>query len=121
MPSNPLYRLPTTGERNTAAGIFVSSIGSIVGILILVLWVGTQWAAWKLGYQSALGVPLYEPDPGVREWLLVAAVAAFLAGTGSLAFARLRRWCPALLALGLLAWACWWGCACWFGLRKEGE
>ena len=109
MPSNPLYRLPNTGERNTAAGIFVSSIVSIVGILILVLWVGTQWAAWKLGYQPALGVPLYEPDPEVRDWLLAVAVTASLAGAGGLAFARIRRWCPALFALGLLAGACWWG------------
>ena len=46
-----LYRLPASGHRNTAAGIFVGSLVGVLGALLLVLWAGTLWAAWKLAYQ----------------------------------------------------------------------
>ena len=49
-----LYRLPSSSHRNSAAGIFVGSLVGVVGGLVLVLWAGTQWAAWKLSYQAGL-------------------------------------------------------------------
>jgi len=104
-----LYRLPSSGERNTAAGIFLGSIASTLGCLVLILWIGTQWAAWKLGYQPALGMPLYAPGPDERRWLLAAVGVAAALGVAALLDARSRRWSPALFAAALAAGACWWG------------
>lgn len=101
-----LYRLPSSSERNTAAGIFASSVVGVVGSLILVLWVGTQWAAWKLAYQPGLGAPLYAPAPSTRGWLLGGAAIAGVLGLAALACARTRRTAPPLLAAAALAAAC---------------
>ena len=97
-----LYRLPSSSHRNTAAGIFVSSIVGVVGGLVLVLWTATQWAARELGYQPALGPPLFAPAPGFRPWLVAAALAAAASGMTCLVHARTRRLSPALLVLTLL-------------------
>jgi len=79
-----LYRLPSSSHRNTAAGIFVGSLVGVVGGLVLVLWTGTQWAAWKLGYQAGLGPPLFAPSPGTSPWILAVAIAAGVAALGAL-------------------------------------
>lgn len=101
-----LYRLPSSGRRNTAAGIFVGSLVGVLGALVLVLWAGTQWAALKLGYQEALGPPLFAPGSTVRGWLLTGGVVAGALALGALTHARTRRFAPALLALTLLCVGC---------------
>jgi len=101
-----LYRLPSSGHRNTAAGIFVGSLVGVLGGLLLVLWAGTQWAAWKLGYQPALGPPLFAPGSTLRVWLLTGGVVAGALALGALKHARTRRFAPALLALTLLCVVC---------------
>ena len=58
MRSTPLYRLPPSSERNTAAGVFAGSALAIVGGLLGVVGAVTPWAAWKLGSQAGLGPPL---------------------------------------------------------------
>lgn len=101
-----LYRLPSSSERNTAAGIFASSVVGVVGSLLLLLWVGTQWAAWKLAYQPGLGAPLYAPTADTRDWLLAGARIAGILGVAALVPARTRRTAPPLLAAAVLAAAC---------------
>lgn len=98
-----LYRLPSSSHRNTAAGVFVSSIVAVIGGLVLVLWTATQWAARELGYQPALGPPLFAPALAFRPWLIAAALAAAASGMTCLADARTRRLSPALLLLALLS------------------
>lgn len=104
-----LYRLPSSSHRNTAAGIFVGSLVGVVGGLVLVLWTGTQWAAWKLGYQEGLGPPLFAAGPGTSPWILAAAIAAGAAALGALTHASARRLTPALLGLALVAALCAFG------------
>jgi hypothetical protein len=86
-----LYRLPSSNHRNTAAGVFVGSLVGVLGALLLVLWAGTQWAAWKLAYQPALGPPLFAPEPPLRTWLLTGGVVAGALALGALTHTRTRR------------------------------
>lgn len=106
MATTRLYRLPSSDHRNTAAGIFVGSLVAVIGALVLVLWAGTQWAAWKLAYQPALGAPLFWPEASLRPWLLAAATVAGAAALAGAAHARTRRITPALLAATLLGVTC---------------
>lgn len=101
-----LYRLPSSGRRNTAAGIFVGSLVGVLGALLLVLWAGTQWAAWKLGYQPALGPPLFAPGPPLHAWLLAGSIVPGVLALGALTHGHTRRFAPALLALTLLCVVC---------------
>ena len=70
-----LYRLPNGSERNTAAGVFVGSLVGILASLLAVLWLTTQWAAWRFGFQPALGAPLVALSPRVAPLVALAALA----------------------------------------------
>jgi type IV secretion system protein VirD4 len=109
VPATRLYRLPSSGQRNTAAGIFVGSLAGVVGGLVLILWTGTQWAAWKLAYQPALGPPLFAPSAGLQAWLLACAIVAGGAAIAVLTHVRTRRLSPALFALALVCAVCAFG------------
>jgi len=109
MRNKPLYRLPATSERNTAAGIFLGSALAIVGCLVLVLWAVTQWAAWKLGHQAGLGPPLFAASSSDRMWLGVLAAAGAGGGIACLGFVKLRSWWPTCLLVAALAAAAWLG------------
>lgn len=104
-----LYRLPSSGQRNTASGIFAGSLVGVVGGLVLVFWTGTQWAAWKLSYQPALGPPLFTPGAGLQAWLLACAILAGGASLAVLTHIRTRRLSPALFALALVCAVCSFG------------
>jgi hypothetical protein len=109
METKPLYRLPASSDRNTAAGIFIGSALTVVACLVLVFWAVTQWTAWKLSYQAGLGAPLFSASASERLWLgalIAVAVGTAIAGLG---FARMRPWCPGCLLLATLAAAAWAG------------
>ena len=101
-----LYRLPSSGQRNTAAGVFVGSLVGVLGALLLVFWTGTQWAAWKLAYQPALGSALFSPTPALRGYLFAAAIVAGALALAALTFPRTRRVTAPLLALTILCIVC---------------
>ncbi|MCP5056757.1 MAG: type IV secretory system conjugative DNA transfer family protein [bacterium] len=109
MQPKTLYRLPTSGERNTAAGIFVGSTLAIVGSLVLLLWTVTQWAAWKLGFQTGLGTPLFAPGQTEQLWFGALAIVAVGAAIAALAFPRTRPWSFGCLLTAVLAGASWLG------------
>jgi len=74
VPQSPvLYRLPAGSDRNTAAGVFVGSLLAITASLVLVLWLTTQWSAWRLGFQSALGPSLISLSVHARATAAVAS------------------------------------------------
>jgi len=51
-----IYKLPE--EQQSGAGVMMQTIGVLFGITIMACWIATQWAAYKLAYQPALGEPL---------------------------------------------------------------
>ena len=64
MPANDLgYE-----DRNqpSAAGVMMQTIFVLLGITILACWVATQYVAWKLAFQPALGEPLMTFGNGVK-------------------------------------------------------
>ncbi len=56
MALDSLYKLPETNK--SAMGVAMSTIALLLGITALACWAATQYAAHKLGYQTALGAPL---------------------------------------------------------------
>jgi len=48
-----IYKLPE--EQQSGAGVMMQTIGVLFGITIMACWIATQWAAYKLAYQPALG------------------------------------------------------------------
>jgi type IV secretion system protein VirD4 len=53
----------------SATKILWGQIIVVFAIVLLTLWVATQWVAWKLGYQPQLGRPWFELVPGVPVYL----------------------------------------------------
>ncbi|MVF24262.1 hypothetical protein EVC37_22025 [Methylocaldum sp. BRCS4] len=68
MTTERLYKLPDSKPKN-AADLMLETLAVLIGIVVVVAWCATQYAAHKLGYQHALGQPvltigwfkLYEP------------------------------------------------------------
>lgn len=52
-----LQKLPTQNQPN-AAGVLMQTVFVLLGITILACWTATQYAAWKLAFQPALGEPV---------------------------------------------------------------
>jgi hypothetical protein len=52
-----LYRLPAV-RGNTAAGIYLSAVGTVAGIVLFSIWFTTQLTAYRLHFHPALGSPL---------------------------------------------------------------
>lgn len=100
-----LYRLPPSGPGPTLAGIYGGAAGAVGGVLLLASWAATQYAAYRLGFQAALGVPLLAVPAPYRELLGPAAIAVAGLGAACLALPRGRTAGAILLALtaGLLA------------------
>lgn len=76
-----LYRLPS-GDRNTAVGIFISAAAAVAEMILGAIWIATEYAAWKLGYASELGVPLLSLSPSSR--MTLRAVGVFVAGLAAM-------------------------------------
>ncbi len=94
--SSALYRLPSS-RPGSSAGFFLRSALVVMGLLLGALWATTQWAAWRFGFQPALGSPLFSPSPALRFLLGLAAVALLALAIAGAFTPPLRR-----LALGLL-------------------
>ncbi len=52
-----------------AAAIMSQTIGIMCGITILACWAATEYAAWKLGFQPALGEPLVTMSNGFKIYM----------------------------------------------------
>lgn len=60
-----LQKLPTQNQPN-AAGVLMQTVFVLLGITMLACWTATQYAAWKLAFQPALG----EPVLAFKSWKL---------------------------------------------------
>ena len=87
-----LYRLPRT-DGDTAAGIYVGAVVTVVTVIGLAIWTATQYAAYRLAFHSALGRPLFWVSSPYRGGLAAVAVVAEAVG-GRCADAPLCRICP---------------------------
>ena len=58
MSVDKIYKLPNENA-DSGAGILWSSVSAILGAILLACWIATQHTAYKLGYQPALGAPLF--------------------------------------------------------------
>ena len=56
----------------TPTKFLVGQIAVVFAVAIGGLWLATQWAAWKLGYQPQLGLPWFTlfHQPLYRPWSL---------------------------------------------------
>lgn len=53
-------------DQPSAAGVLMQTVFVLVGITIIACWSATQYVAWKLAFQPALGEPLATLSNGVR-------------------------------------------------------
>ena len=53
-------------NQQSGAGVLMQTVAVLFGITILACWFATQYAAWKLAFQPALGEPLFAFDSGVK-------------------------------------------------------
>src|SRR5438309_4185931 len=90
MSAPDLYRLPPA-DRQTAAGIYLGAVATVVGVIGLAIWAATQYAAYRLQFHPALGAPLVVVPLPYRGLLGPAAVLAGTLGAGCAADARWRR------------------------------
>ena len=58
MSVDKIYKLPDENA-DSGAGILWPSVSAILGVILLTCWIATQYTAYKLGYQPALGAPLF--------------------------------------------------------------
>src|SRR5437870_11559973 len=98
----PLYRLPRSG-RNEAPSIVLAAAAAGVVMMVLAVWVATQYVAIQFCFHLGLGPPLLTVPPPHRMWLAPAAVVVAALGAASLTCGRSRRWAGWLfLAAGFL-------------------
>jgi type IV secretion system protein VirD4 len=53
----------------SATRILWGQIAFVLSVVLITMWVATQWTAWRLGYQPQLGHPWFELAPGVPIYL----------------------------------------------------
>lgn len=90
-----LYRLPES-DGDTAAGIYLGAVVTVVTVIGLAIWGATQYAAYRLDFHPALGAPLLRVSAPYREVLGAAAIVA--GGLGAVGMA-VNRWRHAALVL----------------------
>src|SRR5207302_6527711 len=93
-----LYRLPYRLPRaagGPAAGLSLGAVGAVVGVIGLATWAATQYAAYRLRFHPALGVPLLVVPLPYRGPLGSGAVLAGGLGAGCAA----AGWWRAAVAL----------------------
>jgi type IV secretion system protein VirD4 len=74
---------------------------ALVGVLVLAFATGTEYVAWRLGFPSALGAPIFVLS---RHALLLARAGAIAsAGVGAtlMVFPHARRWCGVFLLIAV--------------------
>src|SRR5258708_36971985 len=53
----------------SATKILWGQVTAVFAIVLITVWVATQWMAWRLGYQPQLGQPWFELWRGVPVYL----------------------------------------------------
>ena len=53
----------------SASRILWGQILAVLAIVLVAIWVSTQWVAWRLGYQPQLGQPWFEIISGFPVYL----------------------------------------------------
>src|SRR5256886_7726100 len=94
MAAPALYRLPRA-KGEPAAALSLGAVGAVVGVIGLAIWAATQYAAYRLGFHPALGVPLLVVPLPYRGLLASGAVLGGGLGAGCAA----SRWWRAAAAL----------------------
>src|SRR2546426_261421 len=87
MAAPDLYRLPRA-KGEPAAALSLGAVGAVVGVIGLAIWAATQYAAYRLGFHPALGVPLLVVPLPYRGLLASGAVLGGGLGAGCAA----ARW-----------------------------
>src|SRR5438552_6300807 len=115
-----LYRLPRAAG-GPAAGLSLGAVGAVAGVIGLAIWAATQYAAYRLRFHPALGVPLLVVSMPYRGLLGPGAVLAGALGAGcavagwrraavalfgALAFLLALRVGPLYAPLNFFVW--WW-------------
>ena len=115
-----LYRLPRAAG-GPAAGLSLGAVGAVAGVIGLAIWAATQYAAYRLRFHPALGVPLLVVPMPYRGLLGPGAVLAGALGAGcavagwrraavalfgALAFLLALRVGPLYAPLNFFVW--WW-------------
>lgn len=59
----------------SATKILWGQIIGVFSIVLVTLWLATQWTAWQLGYQPQLGLPWFELADGIPIYFPVAFFA----------------------------------------------
>src|SRR5438132_11829821 len=90
MSAPDLYRLPPAA-RQTAAGIYLGAVATVVSVIGLAVWAATQYAAYRLRFHPALGVPLFWVSWRYREFLSPAAVVMGVLGAACVRAPGWRR------------------------------
>src|SRR5437016_9915056 len=81
MGASDLYRLPRAAG-GPAAGLSLGAVGAVAGVIGLAIWAATQYAAYRLRFHPALGVPLLVVPMPYRGLLGPGAVLAGALGAG---------------------------------------
>ena len=120
MGASDLYRLPRAAG-GPAAGLSLGAVGAVAGVIGLAIWAATQYAAYRLRFHPALGVPLLVVPMPYRGLLGPGAVLAGALGAGcavagwrraavalfgALAFLLALRVGPLYAPLNFFVW--WW-------------
>ena len=99
MSTPALYRLPQA-DADTAAGIYLGAVVTVVSVIGLAIWAATQYTAYELAYHRALGPPLFWVSSPYREFLGPAAI--IVGALGAVCFASSRwRYAAVMLFVGL--------------------
>ncbi len=96
MSTPALYRLPQSNG-DSAAGIYLGAIVTVITVIGFAIWAATQYTAYRLGYHPALGAPLLWLSSSYRPLLGPAAVAAGALGAVCAASPRWRHAAVVLL------------------------
>src|SRR5439155_17177975 len=90
MGASDLYRLPRAAG-GPAAGLSLGAVGAVAGVIGLAVWAATQYAAYRLRFHPALGVPLFWVSRRHREFLSPAAVVMGVLGAACVRAPGWRR------------------------------
>jgi type IV secretion system protein VirD4 len=94
-----LYRLPRA-KGGSAAELSLGAVGAVVGVIGLAIWAATQYAAYRLRFHPALGIPLLVVPVPYQRLLALSAVLAGGLGAGC---AAARWWRAAVALFGVVA------------------
>ena len=73
----------------------------LVGVLFLAFATGTEFVAWRLGFRSTLGAPLFVLNNQAQLLARAGAIACAGSGTALMLLPRARRWCGVCLVIAM--------------------